>query len=318
MNANIFQGSGNATRAAPSFGVTEGRLMGVLVVVFVVVVTYLVMGKSVMDVVRYFTPNLIPKSTTVYWKSKRVWPPSGTTTNLTAYPSQFGTLQDISYSFNMDLVLKETRTNATNGIHRHIFHRGSDEYASATPANVLPRRMNPGVFLDPLTNDLLIFVDTLGGSTGYRESLRIADLPLGAPFRLGLALNNRVLDVYIDCRLEETKLLKGTPRTVENRLYGVAGPSSAPVQLQNVYCWDTPLPANDFTALCGKAPDFALTPTCPVTPASQGATNTGQTAMNAIGLALGGNGLSSSGQALSESASSLYSKVVGVNTNVYR
>lgn len=316
MNTNIFQGTGEE-RATPSFGVTEGRLMGVLVVVFVFVVGYLVMGKSVMDFIRYFIPNLIPKSTSVYWQAKRVWPPSGTTTNLTAYSSQFGTLQDMSYSFNMDLVLKETRTNATNGIHRHIFHRGSDEYASATPPSMLPRRMNPGVFLDPLTNDLLIFVDTLGGSTGYRESLRVADLPLGTPFRLGLALNNRVLDVYIDCRLEETKMLKGTPRTVENRLYGVTGPSPAPVQLQNVYCWNYPLPSNDFTALCGKAPDFALTPTCPVAPPSEGAVNTGQTAMNTIGLTLGVNGLGSAGQALTERGASLYGRVVGVNTNMY-
>jgi len=313
MNANIFQGTGGAPQA-PSFGVTEGRLLLFLIAAFVFVVGYLVMGKSLPSLI----PNLIPKSTSVYWQAKRVWPPSGTTSNLTAYPSQFGTLQDIAYSFNMDLVLKETRTNDTSGLHRHIFHRGSDEYGSSTPPATLPRRMNPGVFLDPLTNDLLIFVDTLGGSTGYRESLRVADLPLGTSFRLGLGLNNRTLDVYINCRLEETKMLKGQPRTVENRLYGVAGPSPAPVQLQNVYCWDTPLASNDFTALCGTAPSFALTPTCPVAPPSQGAVNTGAAATNALGLLPGGNGgLSSAGQALSEGAGSLFSLAAGINTNVY-
>lgn len=317
MDTNIFQGTGGE-RATPSFGVTEGRLMGGLVVVFVFVVGYLLMNKSVMDFIRYFLPSLIPRSTSLYWKSKRVWPPSGNTANLTAYPSQFGALQDISYSFNMDLILKETRTNVTNGIHRHIFHRGSDEYASATPPSTLPRRMNPGVFLDPLTNDLLIFVDTLDGSNGYRESLRIADLPLGSAFRLGLVLNNRVLDVYINCRLEETKMLKGTPRTVENRLYGVAGPSPAPVQLQNVYCWDTPLPSNDFTTLCGTAPTFTVTPTCPVLPASQGAVNTGTAATNALGFLPGGIGtLSATGEALNEQGQSLYSSLRGINTNVY-
>jgi len=319
MNTNIFQGTGDSVaQAASSFGVTEGRLMGGLVLVFVFVVVYLVMGKSVTDFVRRFIPNLIPKSTSIYSASKRVWPTSGTTTKLTAYQSQFGTLQDVSYSFNMDLVLKETRTNDTSGLHRHIFHRGSDEYASGTPPSTLPRRMNPGVFLDPLTNDLLIFVDTLDGSNGYRESLRVADLPLGTAFRLGLVLNNRVLDVYINCRLEETKLLKGTPRTVENRLYGIAGPSPAPAQLQNVYCWNTSLPSNDFTALCGTAPAFVVTPTCPVLPPSRGAVNTGSAAMNALGLSSGGGGLGTAGRALTEGGQSLYNSLTGVNANVYK
>ena len=304
---NLFQGANNGGKAAgPSFGITEGGLLMALVIIFVVVVGYLVVGKALPS----FTPNLIPKSTSLYWKSKRVWPPSGVTTNLTAYPTQFGTLQDNAYSFNMELVLKETRTNDNSGLHRHIFHRGSEEYASSTPPAALPKRMNPGVFLDPLTNDLLLFVDTLGGTAGYRESLRIPDLPLGTPFRLGIVLSNRTLDVYIDCRLEETKLLQGTPRTVENRLYGVAGPSPAPVQLQNVYCWDTALASNDVTALCGSEPSFALTPTCGVnsTGMSTGATR-GSTSSNS---------LLSIGQALGEDATSLFNLSRGVNVNASR
>jgi len=136
---------------------------------------------------------------------------------------------------------------------------------------------------------------------------------LGTPFHLGLVLNNRTLDVYINCRLEETKMLKGTPRTVENRLYGIAGPSPAPVQLQNVYCWDVALPSNDFTALCGSAPNFTLTPTCPVLPPSQGAINTGITG----GGPGTGGGLSSARQALAEGASSALGSLVGVNVNVF-
>lgn len=304
---NLFQETNNGGKAAgPSFGITEGGLLIALVVVFVVVVGYLVIGKTLPS----FTPNLIPKSTSLYWKSKRVWPPSGVTTNLTAYPTQFGTLQDNAYSFNMELVLKETRTNDNSGLHRHIFHRGSEEYASSTPPAALPKRMNPGVFLDPLTNDLLLFVDTLGGTAGYRESLRVPDLPLGTPFRLGIVLSNRTLDVYIDCRLEETKLLQGTPRTVENRLYGVAGPSPAPVQLQNVYCWDTALASNDVTALCGSEPSFALTPTC-------GVNKTGMSTGATLG-STSSNSLLSIGQALGEDATSLFNLSRGVNVNASR
>jgi hypothetical protein len=236
---NLFSGSGDTvyySSSIPSFGLTGNVAMIIFFVLFVFVIGYMVLGKAIPSLTEWI-PSPIPKSTSIYFKSKRVWPPSGNTTNLTSYSSQFGQLTDTAYSFNMDLVLKETRTNDKSGLHRHIFHRGSDEYASSNPGRVLPRRMNPGVFLDPLTNDLLIFVDTLNGSEGYRESLRVADLPLSSPMHLGLVLNNRTLDVYINCRLEETKLLRGTPKTVENRLFGVAGPSPAPVQLQNLYTW---------------------------------------------------------------------------------
>ena len=263
----MFSGASNSYESSmASFGVTGTVVMVFLIALFVFVITYMVLGKALPTI--NLTNMFILKSTSVYFQSKRVWPPSGNVSQLVAYPSQFGTLEDAQYSFNMDLVIKESRTNQQNGIHRHIFHRGSDEYAANNNTTVatLPKRMNPGVFMDPLTNDLLIFMDTLGGSTGYRESLRIPDIPLSIPFRLGIVVNNRTMDVYINCRLEDTKWLQGTPKTVENVLYGVAGPSPAPVQLQNVYCWSTPLGANDITSICGTAPSFVLTPTCGISP----------------------------------------------------
>lgn len=260
-----FNNSANNVAKPRGFGISEGVIMWTLIILFFGAVLFMIVGKAIPTPPNPL-PYLIPKSTRVYSASKVVWPPSGNTTQLVAYPSQFGELQDIAYSFNMDIVLKETRTNNQTGVHRHIFHRGSDEYMGSSTTTELPKRMNPGVFLDPITNDLLVFVDTLGSDAGYRESLRIADIPLTTPFRLGLVLNNRTLDVYINCRLEETKFLKGTPKTVENRLYGLMGPNVAPAQLQNVYVWNYALGADDVTALCGAAPSFILSPTCGLPP----------------------------------------------------
>ena len=73
--------------------------------------------------------------------------------------------------------------------------------------------MNPGVFLDPNLNDILVFVDTEGGD---RESLRIPNIPLDIPFRIGIILNDRVLEFYLNCRLETTKILKYKPKKVDN------------------------------------------------------------------------------------------------------
>ena len=208
----------------------------------------------------------VPRSLRVYYSAKRIWIPSGNTRNLVAYKSDIGSsFQDTSYTILMECNLLESRTVSTAPVHRHIFHRGSDEFSSNPSAAVsaisgnLPRRMNPGVFLDPLTNDLLVFVDTVSSSKSYRESLRIPDIPLKTPFRLGIVVSHRTLDVYINCRLEDTKLLQGTPKPVEMTVYGEAGPNPAPLQLQNVYLWSYAITTSDMTSVCGSEPSFTNT-----------------------------------------------------------
>jgi hypothetical protein len=295
-----FGNSDNNVVKPKGFNIGEGAILWTLVIAFFAAVIYMIIGKGI-PMPPNPIPYLVPKSMRVYSVSKLVWPPSGNTTQLTAYPSQFGELQDNSYSFNMDLVIKESRTNDTTGVHRHIFHRGSNEETTE-----LPKRMNPGVFLDPITNDLLIFVDTLGAESGYRESLRIADIPLTTPFRLGLVVNNRTLDVYINCRLEETMFLKGTPKTVENRLYGLTGANIAPAQLQNVYVWNYPLGADDVTAICGAAPSFALSPTCGLPPPRAPSID-----------AAGPPPVSITARGASEAAQSAINSIFNIGTNVY-
>jgi len=232
-----------------------------LAALIVVFICFMLLQKSVM-IPNPFT-YAIPRSMRVYYSAKRIWAPSGNTRNLVAYKSDIGSsFQDTSYTILMDCKLLDSRSNNSQPVHRHIFHRGSDEYSSnpSDTANAaggnLPRRMNPGVFLDPLTNDLLIFVDTVNGSQSFRESLRIPDIPLKTPFHLGIIVSNRTLDVYINCRLEDTKLLQGTPKPVEMTVYGVAGPTPAPLQLQNVYLWSNAISTADMTSLCGSKPTF--------------------------------------------------------------
>ena len=232
--------------------------LAVLVIIFI---GFMLVNKSVIP--PNPLPYLIPRFMIVYYSAKRIWAPSGNTRNLVAYKSDIGSsFQDNSYSILMECKLLDSRSNNSQPVHRHIFHRGSDEYSSNPSASTnaeggnLPRRMNPGVFLDPLTNDLLVFVDTVNGAQSFRESLRIPDIPLKTPFRLGIVVSNRTLDVYINCRLEDTKLLQGMPKPVEMTVYGEAGPNPAPLQLQNVYLWPNAITTTDMTSLSGSAPTF--------------------------------------------------------------
>ena len=102
----------------------------------------------------------------------------------------------------------------------------------------LPKRLNPGIFLDPNTNDIIIFVDTKSKSGDvYRESGRISDIPLDKPLRLSVSVHDKVLEINLNCKLELTKVLAGEPKTVENVLYGLCGNAAAQASLQNLFVW---------------------------------------------------------------------------------
>lgn len=244
-----------------------------------------------------------PKRVQVSSRAYKTW------NNLYAYtnlqytgPAEFDSR---SYSILFDCVLYNTRNYMTNeGPYRQILHRGSKELATVggagaailsgcAPAGVgelppfgLPSRMNPGIFVDPNINDIIVFVDTMNGATPYRESVRIVDIPLDIPFRLGVVVNGQVLEVYLNCKLEVTKVLTGVPREIENEWYGISGRANAQAQIQNMMLWTFPLAAEDVRSLCPDMPKFGakrqLCEGTDVAPAGIGAAPTKQ-----ISLGLG-------------------------------
>ena len=197
--------------------------------------------------------DIRPKRTKVMSTSAVFWPPSTLTSSLSVplklAPRGF---HDDTYTMCVDVKLEDTRNyGATEAPYRHLVHRGSNELSSGSPPPFgLPKRLNPGLFLDPNTNDLLVFVDTTYGSETLRESLRVADLPMTVPFRVGIVINHRVLEVYLNCKLEATKILTGIPKQVENEWYGIAGASHVQGLVRNLTLWTSALSAEDMRAVC--------------------------------------------------------------------
>jgi hypothetical protein len=210
-----------------------------------------------------------PKRYQVTSKADLFMKPSSIFTNLVV-PENKGVvgLESNNYSMTIEGILYNSRNyNTTEGPYKHILHRGSDELVQTTvggmvlsgcaaagngtlPPYGLPKRMNPGIFLDPNVNDIIVFVDTAKGTEMYRESVRIQDIPLDSPFRVGIVVHGNVMEVYINCRLEVTKVLMGEPKSIENVWYGLSGGASAAAQIQNLYVWKFPLTADDIRPLC--------------------------------------------------------------------
>jgi hypothetical protein len=192
------------------------------------------------------------------------------------------------YTVMFEMVWINTRTAAREGSgafpYRHILHRGSGELgatqdqlldiratetvsvggAAAIAPFGLPSRMNPGVMADPYTNDMLIFIDTASGNNMFlRESLRIADIPLDQPFYLAIVVLENVLEVYLNCRLEATKVLEGLPRTIDQEWYGLTGPHALAGQVQRLKLWDHPLNHKELRDLCPLPILFGPNMKCP-------------------------------------------------------
>ncbi len=220
-----------------------------------------------------------PKSMKATSDAYLFWQPSQIFTNLMvpkgAVPGFKGTL----YTINVDCLLLNTRNfKGTGGPWRHILHRGSNELELTTvggalkrtgcaaaanssgdlPPSGLPKRMNPGIFLDPNTNDIVVFVDTERGGEIYHESVRISDIPMDIPFRIGVIVNEKLLEVYLNCKLEVSLVLKGRPQSVEDVWYGLSGSAAAMAQLQNLYVWKRAVPSDQIGSVCGKQPKFKV------------------------------------------------------------
>jgi hypothetical protein len=184
---------------------------------------------------------------------------------LTVMSADFPMTRPDTYSMGVELYVGDSRSNNKMGPYRHILHRGTADlstFKSDSPGSAprgrgdlndgLPSQMNPGLFLDQYTNDLLVYIDTdpPGGDQANRESVRIADLPLKKAFYLHLSVHDNILEVYINCRLAVTKILNGSPRGVPNDWYGRVGLARAAVIPQNLKLWDTDLSAMEIRNLC--------------------------------------------------------------------
>jgi hypothetical protein len=158
-----------------------------------------------------------------------------------------------AYSMSVQIVIADSRSmDQTN--YRHILHAGSSDVS----ADGIPAIVNPGIFLDKRTNDIHVFINTILTTgttiTPLLESVTIKDLPLGSQITLGVVNNGRTVEVYVNCRLYSTLLLKGTPIAAPpgqtNQWFARYGPTPFTGIIKNLQLWGTALGSTDFIQMC--------------------------------------------------------------------
>jgi hypothetical protein len=252
--------------------------------------------------VDYFFPflpiNPVSGPSSAARAGKRFWTTIGDTAeNLIVIPDDSPTTLPDQYTMSVQMVIADSRTPDL-GRFRHVVHRGTNPcgltatksgptgHAGVKPTDIpptgdpsystsgLPPIMNPGLMLDNYKNDLHIFVHTRGyeGSEYvlWLESMTVEDLPLNTPITVGVVCNGQTLEVYVNCRLYGTMLLRGKPYlpAADNMWFGryCAFPFAGLVK--NLQLWGSALSTSDYTAMCssGSSANFsgtALPSTCP-------------------------------------------------------
>ena len=207
----------------------------------------------------------------------KFWTTSGANTeNLLVPASESPTVRADTYTVSVQLVISDSRTPSP-GKFRHILHRGTNPCgltsttsgstghagikASDLPGSIestyktlgLPAVMNPGLFLDKHKNDMHVYIHTRGTNNALLlESMTVEDLPLNAPITLGVVCNGQTLEVYVNCRLYSTLMLKGTPYlpAANNQWFGRYCAFPVFGVVKNLQLWDAALGSTDYMQMC--------------------------------------------------------------------
>ncbi len=188
------------------------------------------------------------------------------------------------YTMSVEMIWYNTRiVGDKDSPYRHILHRGSEELKNQTlnvplfatpnscqgaqfgslPPQGLPSQMNPGIFADPIINDLHVFVTTTKNFKRTHEKVHVPDVPLNKPFHLTVILQKKLLEVYINCQLQVSKILEGEPIAVSKAWYGLSGKANLMAQIQNLRLWNKGLSPYELKDRCSAITFSTKRPVCP-------------------------------------------------------
>jgi len=158
------------------------------------------------------------------------------------------TASSSSYSLTLDIQIDDAH-NYT-GAPRIIFYRGDNTIriprGKEPQATIGSMIANPSLVfaLTRDTNDLQISVITQDNNT---EGVLLYNVPIRKPFRIGVVLSDKVIEVYTNGLLSRTRSLSSPPKPVQGKFW--PSPTTG-IQLRNLHIWpSTIMPVEMRTAL---------------------------------------------------------------------
>lgn len=171
-----------------------------------------------------------------------------------------------NWSYLLDIQVDNPTANTNTP--RILFTRGNllipftDTYTDSDTILRIAPSFNTIVYLDRMTNDLNIAIQTSSGSSAndqtMLESITVPNIPVRKAIRLGVMVGNRVLEVYVNGYLVRSKAFTNAVKAVVGELQP---PSDAilsnTARVRNLRVWPRPLNPAEFRSF-GAATDFDL------------------------------------------------------------
>ena len=208
-------------------------------------------------------PGVIPlpgtDDSSVYWK---------TLESIATIPDEKTPLKSMFQMYSYMLDIQVDNPTAAAQMPRVLFNRGglvttpAQPYSSNDTILVMNPSFNTIVYLDHLTNDLHIALQTLKtvGNTQQTlvESITVPNVPARKAIRLGVMVGDRVLEVYVNGYLVRSKAFSNPVRAITG---DIQPPSDAILsrvaRVKNLRLWNRPLSPAEFRAY-GGATDFDI------------------------------------------------------------
>ena len=192
--------------------------------------------------------------------SKLFWKDSKSLNSLNDTDTPVGSISN-NWSMMMDIQVDNPTSNTNYP--RVLFTRGrrfddpKEPFGDTDTILKINPEFNLCIWLDRMTNDLNVTVQTVdGGSTAQPllESISIPNIPVRKCIRLGVMVGSRQLEVYVNGYLVKTKTYTKDPRKVEN---GLLQPPldnilSSTARVLNLRIWNRPVSPSEFRSYGGN------------------------------------------------------------------
>jgi hypothetical protein len=231
INTGIKLNNSSVSSLKPSS--SWGRIVAyVLAIIVVIIILLLFVHYFITPVFKMHPgdPGYIPlpgyDDGVLYWTSSSSFlKASDTIINSSAY----------NYSLIMDMFIQNPLQFAN--FDRVLFTRGAlfNEKPQGDTLTGIMSNYNLVVALAPDTNDLIVSVLNINNNM---ENILVPNVPVQEPFRLGIILMEQALEVYMNGKLVQTRVLSATPKSSQGDIIGPNGPNATIALIRNLKLWN--------------------------------------------------------------------------------
>ena len=172
----------------------------------------------------------------------------------------FKNLLNADYTLSFDVFIS-TDFSSVSSPHIVLYRSSAaKELAANMDISTIPATFTDSnliVFVDSMKNDLCIITQTTAPNGSPTAELLpvITNVPVGTPFRVGIIFTSNYVEVYINGKLEATRILKGTLIGSPGTFYSPPSRVSSSVQIANIQYWARILTPSDLRAIGPVLPE---------------------------------------------------------------